>query len=260
MRSPYRAWKSLSSKRWYGTSAILLMIRPLTCWADSASKRLVAASVTIRRTVSSASRLNRTPSSTIPRGRRFSGSVSARTRSKPRHTTSSMSGNATDSSTLAVVPMMKADRSTWYSSFSVLPRCRSSRPMGWLQTGQRDFGIRLGRGAVLPRQEVRHAGDQRQAELFFQPQPLPVGIEVEEHELPCGSHDHVDRCEVDLEAAHQAVEPRLHALGEVEDLVPRLFLLESAGAPVHPRALAGLRVELGGEYLFSHDDASQLVG
>src|SRR3954469_23534033 len=240
MRSPYRAWKSLSSKRWYGTSAILCMIRPLTCWADSACRRLVAASVTILSTVSSASRPNRTPSSTIPRETRFSGLVWARTRSRPRHTTSSMSGYATDSSTLAVVPIRKADRSTWYSSLSVLPRCRSSRPMGRLETGQRDRGSSLRRRGVFPRQQFRHAGDQRQAELFFQPEPLPVRIEVEEHELLFGSHDHVDRGEVDTEAAHQAGERRLHALGEVEDLVPHLFVLDIAGAPVRPRARVGL--------------------
>src|SRR3954451_2936403 len=223
MRSPYRAWKSLSSKRWYGTSAILVMIRPLTCWAASASRRLAAVSATIRSTVSSASRPNRTPSRTIPREARFSGLVSARTRSKPRHTTSSMSGYATDPRTLAVVPMTKADRSTWYSSFSVLPRCRSSRPMGRLETGQRDRGSRVRRRRVFPRQEVRHAGDQRQAELFFQPEPLPVRIEIEEHELPLGSHDQVDRGEIDLEAAHQAVECRLHALREVDEFGPNVF-------------------------------------
>src|SRR5215217_4846446 len=236
MRSPYRAWKSLSSKRWYGTSAILRMIRPLTCWADSACRRLVAASVTIRSTVSSASRPNRMPSSTNPRETRFSGAVPASTRFKPRHTTSSMSGYATDSSTLVVVPTTNARLSTWYSSFSVLPRCRSSCPMGRLDPGQQDRGNSLRRRRASPRQQVRHGGDQRQSEFFFQPEPLPVRIEVEEHELPFGSHDHVDRGEVDPEAAHQAVEPRLHPLGEVEQLVLDVFVLDSSGAPVRPCA------------------------
>src|SRR5215212_6720381 len=186
MRSPYRAWKSLSSKRWYGTSDILRMMRPLTCWADSACRRLVAASVTIRSTVSSASRPNRMPSSTSPREARFSGAGPARTRFRPRHTTSSISGYATDSSTLVTVPMTNAGLSTWDSSFSVLPRCRSSRTMGRLDIRHQDRGGRLPRRGVLPRQDDVHAGDQRQAQLLFQPQPLLVRIEVEEHELPIG--------------------------------------------------------------------------
>src|SRR5215216_110206 len=238
MSSPYRAWKSLSSKRWYGTSAILCMIRALICWADSACRRLVAVSLTIRSTVSSANRPNRTPSSTTPRATTPSVGLPARTRPRPCHTTSSTSGYTTDSSPLAAVPMTKADRSTRYSSLSVLTRSRRSRPIGHLVAAQRDRRRRPHHRGVFRRQEVRHAGDQRQTELLFQPEPLPVRIEIQEHVLATGRHDDVDRSEVDLEAAHHAVECRLHGLGEVVDLVLDLSLVrDGSGAPVLPRAL-----------------------
>src|SRR5438445_3167591 len=45
----------------------------------------------------------------------------------------------------------------------------------------------------LAGEQVGHARHEWQSQLVLQPEPLPVGIELEEDEVPFGRDDHVDR-------------------------------------------------------------------
>jgi hypothetical protein len=99
----------LSSKSRYGTSDIFRMMRPLTCWADSAFRIVVAVSLTIRRSVSTVRRANSRPSSRIPC--LTSSSPPSRTRENPFQTRIRMSGNTSDCTTLVMVPTRNAGRS-----------------------------------------------------------------------------------------------------------------------------------------------------